>query len=150
MERLLNKGEVHMNTLAYYREEEENEVKLIDIVDERVLHGFGDTAVIIHDAVDFVSRVKKASLKQGLIHARYSVKYEDINTRHGEVDIFEKDLSFSYQKELRIAAFDKEAVFDKESEPGPMTLNIGSIKGIACLISAQEVAEITIEPCNSE
>lgn len=119
-------------------------IEFNELVDERVLKGFGDTAVLIHDAVDFVTRVKNAVLKRELIHARKAVEYVNIKTRHGEVDIFEKDLSFSYQRELRIAAIDQEA------EPSPITLNIDSITDIACLMPSKDIAELSFEWCNSE
>ncbi|MCH7500722.1 MAG: hypothetical protein IH886_12045 [Nitrospinae bacterium] len=208
MERLLDEGEVYMNTLAYYREEEKNSErhdpnegieKIMAIkeglvkcknpdngklqkiatvtsgilrftdsnldktaiyclfhleipnnkkfeskecVDERVLEGFGDTAVLIHDVAEFLARVKSAAQKRGLDHRRERVQYVDMSTRNDEVGPFLKDLSFSHQKELRIA------VFDEANGPRPIILNIGSIRDIACLISAQEVAEITIVPPN--
>lgn len=210
MERLLNEGEVYMNTLAYYRDEEKNcekndpnegikkilqmngallkrknpengkhetiatltncigriknsnldkvavyclfhllipdekEIELNAFVDERLVQGFGDTAVIIYDAAEFVTRVRNAALMRGLAHGRRPVEYVDMSTRDGEVGPFMKDISFSHQKELRIA------VFDKETEPGPITLNIGCLKDIACLIPAQDVAELTVESCASE
>lgn len=122
----------------------DNKIQLSENVDERVLKGFGDAAVIIHDAVEFVTRVKSAAAKRALPNSRQAVEYVDMSTLDGEVDLFMKDLSFSYQKELRIA------VIDQEAEAGPITLNIGSITDIACLMPAKDVTELSFEWCHSE
>lgn len=209
MERLLHEGEVYMNTLAYYRDEEKNRerhdpnegierilqlkgavlkqnnrdgkskviatltngvgriknsnldkiaiysmfhfvipdeqvVELSEVVDERILQGFGDTAVTIYDAVDFATKVKNVALKRGMVHSRHRVEYVDMSARHDEeVGPFLKDLTFAHQKELRIA------VINRVSGPRPIILNIGSIKDIACLVPAQDVRKITIESCVS-
>jgi len=210
MERLLYEGEVYMNTLEYFRDEEKSQergdpnegitkivpikngllkqkshddgkektiatitngivrfknsnldkfavfclyhweipndkkAKIKEFIDERLLNNFGDTAVVIHDTADFLSRIEKAAQKRGLTHIRKRVDYVDMSLRQDEVGPFIKDISFSYQKELRVA------VFDENSGPRPVVLNIGSLKDIACLMPAKEVVELSIEPCKTE
>ncbi|MDQ2070339.1 hypothetical protein [Natronospira bacteriovora] len=116
-------------------------VPLGEVVDERVWRGFGDTAVIIGDAADFVSRVKDEAHRRGLSHWRSSVEYVDMNKRHDEVGPFVKDLAYSHQHELRIA------VFDEATNPGPLSLSLGSIADIACLVPASDVGRITVQSC---
>lgn len=119
----------------------DEDVPLGEVVDERVWRGFGDTAVIIGDAVDFVTRVKEEAHYRGLSHWRSSVDYVDMSKRHDEVGPFVKDLAFSHQNELRIA------VFDKAAEPGPLSLSLGSIADIAYLVPACDVGRITVQSC---
>ncbi len=101
-------------------------------------------AVVIGDAADFVTRVKKEAHRRGLSHWRSSVEYVDMSKRHDEVGPFVKDLAYSHQKELRIAVFD-----NKTAEPGPITLNIGSIADIAHLVPACDVRKIMVHSCAS-
>ncbi len=119
----------------------DEDVRLGEVVDERVWGGFGDTAVVIGDAVDFVTRVKNEAHRRGLSHWRSRVEYVDMSKRHDEVGPFVKDLAFSHQQELRIV------LFDKVAEPGAITLNIGDIADIACLVPAQDVGKITVQSC---
>ncbi len=118
-------------------------VPLGEVVDQRVWSGFGDTAVVIGDAAEFVTRVKNEAHRRGLSHLRSSVEYVDMSERHDEVGPFVKDLAFAHQHELRIA------VFDKTAEPGPITVKIGNIADIACLVPADDIGKMTVQSCAS-
>jgi len=116
-------------------------VPLGEVVDQRVWSGFGDTAVVIGDAAEFITRVKNEAHRCGLSHWRSSVEYVDMSKRHDEVGPFVKDLAFAHQQELRIA------VFDETAEPGPIKVKIGNIADIACLVPADEIGKITVQSC---
>lgn len=117
----------------------DEDVSLGEVVDPRVWSGFGDAAVVIGDAADFVTRVKNEAHRRGLSHWRSSVEYVDMSKRHDEVGPFVKDLAFSHQQELRIA------VFDHTAELRPITVRIGNIADIACLVPARDVGKISVQ-----
>ncbi len=121
----------------------DEDVPLGEVVDERVWTGFGDTAVVIGDAVEFVTRVKNECHRRGLNHWRSKVEYVDMSKRHDEVGPFVKDLAFAHQQELRIA------VFDKTAEPGPIKVKIGNLTDIVCLVPAHDIGKITVQSCAS-
>lgn len=134
-----NLGNLNVFCMFYHQTPDNVEIQFKDIVDSRVWSGFGDTAVIIWDAASFVTRIKNAAKALGLEHYRGLVKYIDLSNWHGEIGPFEKDLSFSHQKELRIAVFDKKREFKAK------TINIGDISDIALLVPASHIENMAME-----
>lgn len=118
---------------------DDQRVPLRDVIDERVWQGFGDTAVKIADAAEFVTRVKVVAKERGLEHWRKKVSYVDLQGRSQEVGPFVKDKSYSHQSELRIA------IFDPNSEGGPLKLKIGALSDFATIIPASDIPALSIE-----
>ena len=119
------------------------EVALSKVVNERVMNGFGDTAVIIADAAEFVTRVKNEALQRGLFHSRKLVDYVNLKQWDNEVGPFVKGEEFSHQQELRIA------IFDKKAKTGPLCLSIGSISDIAFLVPVKDLLEYSVKSCTA-
>lgn len=119
----------------------DEDIPLGEVADQRVWSGLGDTAVIIGDAEEFVTRVKNEAHRRELSHWRSKVEYVDMSKRHDKVGPFIKDLAFAHQQELRIA------VFGKTAEPGPVKAMIGNIEDIARLVPADDIGKITVQSC---
>lgn len=103
------------------------------IIPRRTKVGFGEYAVVIPNAGEFVTRVKEAAIDKGYRHFRGLVKYEDFSKENLEVGPFVKDRAFSHQSELRIA------VYTDENSGGPIKLEIGSIEDIAIMVPSAEL-----------
>lgn len=105
---------------------------------QRVKLGFGDYAVVIVDAREFVTRVKRAAINKGYKHFRSLVNYVDFSQCYVEAGPFVKDLCFSHQSELRIA------VHTGRNSDSEITLEIGSLKDIAVMVPSIALDEISI------
>lgn len=108
------------------------------MIDQRAKLGFGDYAVIIADAGEFVTRIKHAALDKGYHHFRGLVKYADFSKDDLKVGPFVKDNAFAHQSELRIA------VKTDESASGPIKLKVGNLKDIAFMVPSRALDEISI------
>lgn len=107
-----------------------------EYVDERVWKDFGDSLVMILDLDEFISRIKIAAEKEG-IHVKFGlVEYKDFEIYEGGIGPFIKSHKYSYQKEARFVAF------NKNSER--LFLNIGPINDIAKLLNASDTPELSI------
>lgn len=134
-----NLDQFNVFCLFHFAAPDDDKLLLGEIVSERILSGFGDTAVVIGDAGSFVTRVKTTAQQRGLAHMLRLVNYVDLSAHHGEVGPFIKDLRFQHQRELRIA------VFDEQRLPEPLRLEIGSLEDIALLIPAKEIPQLAVE-----
>lgn len=103
------------------------------IIPKRTKIGFGEYAVIVADAGEFLTRVKEAALNKGYRHFRSLVKYEDLSKEELDVGPFVKDQAFSHQSELRIA------VHTGENNGSAIKLEIGSLEDIAVLVPSGEL-----------
>lgn len=103
------------------------------IIPKRTKVGFGEYAVIVADAEEFVTRVKEASLNKGYRYFRSLVKYEDFSKEELAVGPFVKDRAFSHQSELRIA------VHTGKTDGSAIKLEIGSLADIAVLVPSGEL-----------
>jgi len=105
---------------------------------QRTKLGFGEYAVIVADAGEFVARVKQAAVDKGYRHFRSLVKYTDFSEEELEVGPFVKDRAFSHQSELRIA------VHSGEDNGSAIKLEIGSLKDIAVMVPSGSLDEISL------
>lgn len=83
---------------------------------------FGDSLVLVKNALEFLIRVAKAAKEQKLAIQGVRVEYYDENDYSGQVGRFKKSSRFAYQNEFRIAI---EAGVDE-----PFRFEIGDIRDI--------------------
>ena len=124
--------------------------------DERLLD-FGDTAVIIYNPNEFLSRV---------LHALYNKYGDNVNFRldevrysppdyYGELDEFCKHDSYAWQNEMRmrVALLDEnETITDADGrvrkrliqDVSPITLDIGSIRDISVQIPVDDLIALRL------
>ncbi|RDI41147.1 hypothetical protein [Aquicella lusitana] len=106
-------------------------------IDTRVLK-FGEAALIITNANEFMRRIKRAIKRDNFIYQSQAVEYFDENTHHGDVGIFKKRKSFEYMNEYRIAVKAK-------MDNNPYILDIGDIFDISAAISSHEINNLKID-----
>ena len=94
-------------------------------------HAFGDRAVVITDADEFLRRVSGAAESEGLSLQGRAVEYVDEATHHGPMGPFRKFLGYSYQSEFRLLA--------EPGRAGPRSLWLGSIEDISVLVPSQGI-----------
>lgn len=116
--------------------ENEYEVYLSEYIDKRVWTGFGDSVVIIKDQDEFLRRIDFEEKKKDLEVKFNLVKYVDYENYSGELGPFCKDIKYSYQKEARLVAINK--------EPKELKLFIGSIEDIALIMNANDIPKLRI------
>jgi len=120
---------------------------------------FGDTAVIIKDTCEFIERVGKALFKlyehfTGFLHP---VGYYSYNTTRPTNWLFEKHESYAYQNELRFAfgqivrnmyalGPDADNAMRLVKDTARVTLQIGSIRDIACAIRMDDFLALRFPP----
>ena len=102
-----------------------------------VINGFGDAAVMIYDVDEFLNRVVKAAEEEGSIVMHRMVRYLDLKDYTGDVGPFRKDSRFSHQSEYRIA------VGTPERNGEAIKLKVGSLDGIATLMTSDDVQKLT-------
>lgn len=121
--------------------EDRSSICFSEYVDDRVWKEFGDSLVIILDLDEFISRFKIAAEKEG-VHVKFGlVKYEDFDTYEGDVGPFIKSHAYSYQKEARFVALNK--------NPERLFLNVGPINDIARLLDATDTPGLSISENNA-
>ena len=92
---------------------------------------FGDSAVVITEADEFLRRVAAAAEREGLRLRMGPVEYVDEGSYHGPMGPFHKFSDYSYQSEFRVLA-----------EPGcarPRSLVLGSIEDISVMVAAENI-----------
>ncbi|WP_157234671.1 hypothetical protein WKI13_13225 [Teredinibacter turnerae] len=136
--------ELNVYCIFYFSIPFNRKIKIGDVVDIRSINGFGDTAIVISDPADFVTRLKNEVINKGYLHDRQLVEYRDLRGFHGKVGPFIKDLTYKHQNELRVI------VHRQEIQHPELTINIGSIEDISCIIPTSELGEITIESVPSK
>lgn len=107
------------------------------LISERTKRGFGDYAVVVIDAGEFVARVKRAAMDKGYRHFRSLVRYADLSKEEIETGPFVKHEAFSHQSELRIA------VHTGDNNGSAIKLKIGSIEDIAVLVPSRSLDELS-------
>lgn len=128
---------LHVYCLYYFKAEMPIK-SLGTLIAKRTQHGFGDYAVLVVDAAEFVTRVKKAAIDKGYHHYRSLVKYVDFSQEEIDVGPFVKDQAFSHQSELRIA------VHTGENNGLATKLEIGSLKDIAVMVPSGSLDDISL------
>lgn len=137
--RELNSNLKNLNIFcSYYLKSDMPVNNLGAAISERAKLGFGDYAVVVADAGEFVTRVKQAAIEKGYKHFRSLVKYVDFSQDDFEVGPFVKDQAFSHQNELRIA------VHTGRNSSSAIKLEIGSLEDIAVMVPANALDEISI------
>lgn len=138
--RELNSNLQNLNVFcSYYLKVEMPIRNLGTAISERAKFGFGEYAVVVADAGEFVTRIKQAAVAKGYKHFRRLVKYVDFSQDDFEVGPFVKDHIFAHQNELRIA------VFTGENTGAAIQLEIGSLEDIAIMVPAKALDEISIQ-----
>lgn len=118
-------------------------VKVKDLIEPVLLSAFGDTAVIVVDPPEFLTRIKNKAKEQGHVHFRKKVEYIDLEGYHGKVGPFVKGLSYQHQNELRIA-------IHRDTPPAPeFTFEIGSIEDISVLLPTKELGDLYLHSVES-
>jgi hypothetical protein len=94
------------------------------------IHSYGQHAAIVMNSLEFVTRVRKASVAQGLKSFGGLVKYVDLKAQHGAFprELFGrvKHIKFADEREYRF-------IFAPQDNPDPMKalqLNVGSLRDI--------------------
>jgi hypothetical protein len=100
------------------------------LIDERN-RDFGDSAVVITDAEEFLHRVSAAAEREGLSLQMRPVEYVDEATYHGPMGPFRKFWGYSYQSEFRLLA--------EPGCPGPRSLALGSIEDVSVLVATEKI-----------
>lgn len=108
-------------------------------LDEGILDGFGDYALLIQEPQIFIERLILSFEKEDLIWDKGFVKYIDYGNTFGEIGPFKKDLFYKPQCEYRFGAF-------KESDCDFQIFKIGSISDIAFIIPVEDLKNIKILP----
>jgi len=97
-------------------------------------HGFGNTAIIVGNAEEFIRRFKAAAglVERELFHG--PVTYVKRNEYHGPMGPFKKFDNYSYQNEFRFAL------------PGgngePITLSLGNLRDICIVIPITQIPDL--------
>lgn len=105
-------------------------------IDERIL-GFGDTAVVIRDAIEFTKRIHRTAQKIGLSVMQQPISYVDKSTYHGQIGPFRKYTDYDFQSEFRYLI-----------GPGngkPILLQVGDLRDICFAIPSNEIANLRPE-----
>jgi hypothetical protein len=100
------------------------------LIDERN-RAFGDSAVVITDADEFLRRVTAAAEREGLRLRAGPVDYVSQHSYHGPMGLFRKFSGYSYQSEYRLLV-----------EPGctgPRSLELGSIEDITVMVATESI-----------
>lgn len=113
--------------------------------DER-MRDYGEYAVRIIDIEEFLNRVFEKAKAQGDYCLAGPMNYLPIDTVRDGTDCFDKLISFSWQKEWRIAYIHDQERLKKLAAADPIrtyeepyTLNIGDISDIAQIVSAKDI-----------
>lgn len=136
----------------FYVPEISNYFKFSNEQKEKILD-FGDTALVIWDSQEFITRVKnEAKNREYEFHNREAVYYEEnceLPIEMGELLTeglhnfsFFKRRRYSYQQEYRLA------INTKKEEGDHIVLNIGNISDISCQISTKQILEEGIDITN--
>lgn len=148
-ERHTNRELLTLNVLCLFMLtfEDTDDPRIGRTVSDDVITGFGDSAVVIFDPVEFLRRTKAEAERRGFRFDRKPVKYQDLAAHSGGIGPFVKDTRYSHQQEFRIA------VDDPGRDGGSLKLEIGPIGDIAWMISASDVRDLIFdasEPNNKE
>ena len=137
--RELNSNIQNLNVYClYYLKSNMPIQSLGEIIPERTKNGFGEYAVIVADAGEFVTRVKRAAIEKGYRHFRSLVKYVDLSEENVDLGPFIKDHAYAHQSELRIA------VHTGQNTGSAIRLEIGSLEDIALMVSSSALDEISL------
>lgn len=105
-------------------------------IDNRILE-FGDTAIVIRDAVEFTKRLHKAANEIGLNVSQQPIEYVEKTKFHGVMGPFRKYETFRYQSEFRYLL-----------DPGngePIKLQVGDLRGLCFSIPSFEIRNLKPE-----
>jgi len=137
--RELNSNIQNLNVYCLYYLKSKMPIESVGaIIPQRTKVGFGEYAVVVADAGEFVTRIKKAAIDIGHRHFRSLVKYEDFSQEKLDVGPFVKDQAFSHQSELRVA------LYTGENSGSAIKLEIGSIEDIAVLVPSEDLNGISL------
>lgn len=97
--------------------------------------GFGDTAVIFLDIVEFLRRLTAAAHRTGHRVSYQLVEYVDRDSYSGPLGLFRKFSTFADQLEHRVAI--------GPGVGGPLSLHLGSLEDITSTVSAGDRLKLT-------
>ena len=96
--------------------------------------GFGDTAVIFLDIVEFLRRVMEAAHRAEHRVSYQLVEYVDHDTHSGPMGLFRKFSKYADQREHRIAVL--------PGAGGPVSLYVGPLHDITKTVSAYDYLKL--------
>lgn len=96
---------------------------------------FGDTALIMTDGDEFISRLSEKLKNDGIPHQYGLVEYVETVEHEGDMGPFRKLSNYKYQSEWRLLA--------EVNIGSPITVSLGDLSGISCLIPASEMTART-------
>jgi len=105
-------------------------------IDDRILK-FGDTAIVIRDAIEFTKRLHKAANDIGLSVKQQPIEYVEKAKYHGAIGPFRKYETFRYQSEFRYLL-----------SPGngePIKLQVGDLRDLCFFIPSTEIRNLKPE-----
>jgi hypothetical protein len=94
-------------------------------------HAFGDAAVVITEADEFLRRVAVAAEREGLRLQAGPVEYVNEYSYHGPMGPFRKFAGYSYQSEFRLLV--------EPGRAGPRSLTLGSIEDISVMVATESI-----------
>jgi hypothetical protein len=100
------------------------------LIDERNV-AFGDSAIVITDADEFLRRVTAAVEREGLGLRAGPVEYVSEDSYHGPMGPFRKFSGYSYQSEFRLLV--------EPCCPGSRSLTLGSIEDISVMVATENI-----------
>lgn len=103
---------------------------------------FGSHSLIIHNVKEFLARLTLVLDARGLKYSMAAVKYSNLKTYSGYKHIFQKDTSYSWQKEFRLHI--------EGAGNEPILLEIGSMEDIAIIYSNKNNPAFNIGMVRSE
>ncbi|TFF35376.1 hypothetical protein [Mucilaginibacter psychrotolerans] len=104
-------------------------------MDSRVL-GFGSHCLMIKDNLAFLRKIEHGLKGIGLEFSHGFVKYYDKNKINGRINLFQKPLEFSYQKEFRF--YVQSDIFE------PLMIKIGSLESISEVVSTSDILSLKL------
>lgn len=87
------------------------------------MSGFGEYFVLIHNSEEFAKRLSAKLKLSGYTYDHRAIEYTDLTKLNGKKTLFQKDLKYSYQNEVRVLI--KTGLTEK------FILTLGSIEDIA-------------------
>ncbi len=84
---------------------------------------FGSHALVIYNVKEFLGRLQSSLKAKNINYSLAAVQYTDLRTYSGHKHIYQKDISYSWQKEFRIHI--------QHDEDLPILLEIGSLEDIS-------------------
>jgi hypothetical protein len=134
-ERSQNLENANLFCLFHLRVPINQDLNLSEHIPKKSWSGFGDTAIIIHDPNEFLSRLTTAAKSKGFEATKKFITYKDLGNHHGLLDPFIKDEQYSHQQEFRVLLWQLPAKTTSES----ITLELGDLSDICMTLDTKTI-----------